>query len=88
MTYDAWRVSFQSSEQAARAAYAECERLRAALREIQRQEWRHGTDFCHPEGCESPGIARRALPPNVEIRGSGETTPDQRNAAVPLSHAS
>ena len=31
MTYEAWRISYQSSEQAARAAYMECVRLRAAL---------------------------------------------------------
>lgn len=29
--YAAWRVSYQSSEQAARAAFAECERLRYQL---------------------------------------------------------
>ena len=29
MSYEAWRVSYQSSEQAARAAWEECERLRA-----------------------------------------------------------
>ena len=28
MSYEAWRVSYQSSEQAARAAWEECERLR------------------------------------------------------------
>jgi hypothetical protein len=28
MTYEAWRISFQSSEQAARAAYAEADQLR------------------------------------------------------------
>ena len=32
--YKAWRITYQSSEQAARAAYAEVERLRAALRDI------------------------------------------------------
>lgn len=31
MTYEAWRISYQSSEQAARAAYAECWRLRAEI---------------------------------------------------------
>ena len=34
MTYEAWRISYQSSEQAARAAYAECVRLRAAMEKI------------------------------------------------------
>ena len=31
MTYEAWRISYQSSEQAARAAYAECAQLRARI---------------------------------------------------------
>ena len=31
MNYEAWRISYQSSEQAARAAYAECALLRAEL---------------------------------------------------------
>ena len=38
MTYEAWRISYQSSEQAARAAYAECERLRAKIERMERQE--------------------------------------------------
>ena len=43
----------------------EIERLRAALRQIADEAW-HNDDgtrahFCHPEGCESPGIARAAL---------------------------
>lgn len=29
MDYEAWRISYQSSEQAARAAFAECQRLEA-----------------------------------------------------------
>lgn len=37
MTYESWRISFQSSEQAARAAYAESERLREAIAAIQQQ---------------------------------------------------
>ena len=31
MTYEAWRISYQSSEQAARAAYEECAQLRAKI---------------------------------------------------------
>ena len=31
MTYEAWRISYQSSEQAARAAYAECDELRSKV---------------------------------------------------------
>ena len=38
MTYEAWRISYQSSEQAARAAYAECARLRAKIEAMERQE--------------------------------------------------
>ena len=38
MTYEAWRISYQSSEQAARAAYAECVRLRAKIAEMGQQE--------------------------------------------------
>ncbi len=35
MSYESWRVSYQSSEQAARAAHAECERLRARVGELR-----------------------------------------------------
>lgn len=35
MTYEAWRISYQSSEQAARAAYAECQRLAAMYAELR-----------------------------------------------------
>ena len=38
MTYEAWRISYQSSEQAARAAYAECGRLRAEI-EAMKKRW-------------------------------------------------
>ena len=38
MTYEAWRISYQSSEQAARAAYAECALLRTKVAEMERQE--------------------------------------------------
>ena len=37
MTYEAWRISYQSSEQAARAAYAECVRLRARLEAAEKE---------------------------------------------------
>ena len=37
MTYEAWRISYQSSEQAARAAYAECARLQANIAEREKQ---------------------------------------------------
>lgn len=38
MTYESWRISYQSSEQAARAAYAECVRLRARIERMEKQE--------------------------------------------------
>ena len=37
MTYEAWRISYQSSEQAARAAYEECAQLRARIDEMEKQ---------------------------------------------------
>ena len=37
MTYEAWRISYQSSEQAARAAYEECAQLRAKIEEMEKQ---------------------------------------------------
>ena len=46
MTYEAWRISYQSSEQAARVAYAECVRLQAKIEVMERQEpvaWLHET---------------------------------------------
>ena len=38
MTYEAWRISYQSSEQAARAAYEECAQLRARIEVMEKQE--------------------------------------------------
>ena len=38
MTYEAWRITYQSSEQAARAAYAECVRLRAKIGQMENVE--------------------------------------------------
>ena len=38
MIYEAWRISYQSSEQAARAAYEECVRLQAKIEAMERQE--------------------------------------------------
>ena len=37
MTYEAWRISYQSSEQAARAAYAECVRLQAKIDAMEKR---------------------------------------------------
>ena len=41
MTYEAWRISYQSSEQAARAAYAECARLRAKVKASEEDSAHH-----------------------------------------------
>ena len=38
MTYEAWRISYQSSEQAARAAYKECAQLRAKIKAMEQRE--------------------------------------------------
>ena len=47
MTYESWRISYQSSEQAARAAYAECARLCARLEAAEKER----DDRCiHPSG--------------------------------------
>ena len=61
MTYEAWRISYQSSEQAARAAYAECVRLRARIAEKEKQEpvavakWTTGVVAVHLVGDVRPG---------------------------------
>ena len=62
MNYEAWRISYQSSEQAARAAYAECERLRAKVAEIERQEpvfwWRPCSDGTYEGPLHNNSIER------------------------------
>ena len=48
MSYEAWRISFQSSEQAAKAAWEEWQRLRAieeAARNLCNQKGRHNTEI-------------------------------------------
>ena len=37
MTYEAWRISYQSSEQAARAAYVECVQLHIRLEAAEKE---------------------------------------------------
>ena len=37
MTYETWRITYQSSEQAARAAYAECVRLQAKIDAMEKR---------------------------------------------------
>ena len=40
MTYEAWRISYQSSEQAARAAYAKCAQLHVRLESAEKErDW-------------------------------------------------
>ena len=40
---------------------AENARLREALEKIANEAWNTHAEFCHPDGCDSPGIARAAL---------------------------
>lgn len=40
MTYEAWRISYRPSEQAARAAHAECDELRAKIEAAEKEEWK------------------------------------------------
>lgn len=46
MSYEAWRISYQSSEQAARAAYAKAEELAQRIAELEAElrdnHWPHG----------------------------------------------
>lgn len=37
------------------------EEMGEALERIAKDEWKKGCGFCHPEGCESPSIAKKAL---------------------------
>ena len=62
MIYEAWRISYQSSEQAARAAYAECARLRAKVEAMERQEpvfwWRPCSDGAYEGSIHNSSIER------------------------------
>lgn len=76
MSYEAWRIGYQSSEQAARAAYAECERLQAKVDAMERQKpvaWTTefalemgssalGFDACRGNLWGEKGVALYALP--------------------------
>ena len=46
MTYESWRISFQSSEQAARSAYSKVEELSRRVSELEAElrddHWPHG----------------------------------------------
>lgn len=44
-----------------RRLHALCEEMGEALERIAKYEWKKGCGFCHPEGCESPSIAKKAL---------------------------
>ena len=44
-----------------RALLADLDAMRGALEKIAADGWKKGYTFCHPEGCESPGIAIAAL---------------------------
>lgn len=62
MTYEAWRMTFQSSEQAARAAYAEAQDLAAkCLRYRSALETIAGRKFCLDNCLSDKDIARLTL---------------------------
>lgn len=63
MTYEAWRISYQSSEQAARAAYKECAQLRAKIEAMERQE--PVAQVCVHKTGGNAGIAWSARPLNA-----------------------
>lgn len=48
MTYEAWRISYQSAEQAARAAYRQVEQLTTELEGLEPVAWLY--DWQVPEG--------------------------------------
>ena len=62
MIYEAWRISYQSSEQAARAAYEECVRLQAKIEAMERQEpvaWAATDETCRDVEALSFNKSRR-----------------------------
>ena len=61
MTYEAWRISYQDSEQAARAAYRRVEELAAKLAELEGQELVAYID----KGTGRPHWLPGALPSNL-----------------------
>ena len=62
MTYEAWRISYQSSEQAARAAYEECAQLRAKIEAMEQQE-PVGKIVAFGESLHEPSWRGGRLPP-------------------------
>jgi hypothetical protein len=50
---------------------AALDRLRSALEAIAAFEWKPKCGFCHPEGCESPRVAREALAHARSAGGEG-----------------
>ncbi len=69
MTYEAWRISYQSSEQAARAAYAECARLCARL-EAAETAWKVSDKSCY-------GLTEKVIP---NLRDQLESAEKERDA--------
>ena len=63
MTYEAWRISYQSSEQAARAAYAECVQLyiRLEAAEKERDELRAKIETAENDAAHQKALADSAL---------------------------
>ena len=65
MNYEAWRISYQSSEQAARAAYEKCMQLHAKIEQMEEQEpvasvWRCDNGHIH-------GSCERTLPMGTKL---------------------
>lgn len=63
MSYESWRISDQSSEQAARAAFQEVGRLREALHLIANQGPHYGPDGTLKTWRHWADIARDAIKP-------------------------
>lgn len=86
MNYEAWRVTYQSSEHAARAAFTEAERLRAALddrgtihREGLRRRWEH--QRCRVQH-DSMNCSKCALLALLAPAVSDETREDHRSTVA------
>lgn len=89
MSYEAWRISFQSSEQAARAAWTESQRLREGIADLDNLLVQAGVIDAQAlddadgfdDGFTRSQIAtvkRRLLTPNVEVTGAERASPAKR----------
>lgn len=70
MSYEAWRITYQDSEQAARAAYAEAERLRAELAAMSPgdpMDWKLPCDVTVGHGTISKGCKLRTLVARMKV---------------------